>query len=495
MSPSLTPSPTAFTCPNCNAIIELTQAMSAQLSAQIKRQYEAEYAPLREQLRIQRASIDEREKSLEQSIRDRLDQERDALTTKARETAERDFNVELTDRKAQLDEVKKRLDESEQSILSFRKRERDFEAEQKRLEAEREDMESRVREEAQKAFDVREKGLREAAQKAFDEKLAQTLTARDAEAEALRAKVKEAGERELELLKAKRDIEEREERLKLEVQRQLDAERKTIRDKTLQEADEEHGLKLKEKDVQMESLRRQIDELRRKADQGSQQLQGEVQELALEELLAQLFPDDQIDEVPKGIKGADAVQRVGDGRGGECGTILWESKRTGVKWQDGWLTKLRDDQRAAGAHVAVLVSAVMPKDVPHLAQVDGVWVCSWALASGTAALLRNGLIGAARSARALEGRHTKIEAVYQYLTSPEFFNRVSGIVESFQTMQDELAAEKRAYHKHWNKREKQIERAMINTTGMYGDLQGIIGGSTLREIEGMGMPMLGADPN
>ena len=275
------------------------------------------------------------------------------------------------------------------------------------------------------------------------------------------------------------------------MQRRLADEAKTIRERTRKEADEENQLKQKEKDVMIEGLRKQTEELRRKLDQGSQQIQGEAQELALEQLLAELFPSDHIDEVPKGINGADALHRVKDAGGCECGSILWESKRTKA-WSPGWLPKLRDDQRTAKAHAAIIVTAAMPAEVSHFGRIDGVWVCSWTLIAGAATALRSGLITAARHQRAVEGRQTKMEIVYNYLASPEFFNRVSGIIESYQAMQDDLEKEKRAHQLSWAKRHKQLDLALSNAAGMYGDLQGIIGGSTLREIEGISMPMLAA---
>jgi len=196
--------------------------------------------------------------------------------------------------------------------------------------------------------------------------------------------------------------------------------------------------------------------------------------------------------VPKGINGADLLHRVMDGSGQECGTILWESKRT-KSWQKVWLSKLRDDKRTAKAHVAIIVSAALPSDVPHFGFVEDVWICGWPLVRGAAMALRHGILNAARSERAMQGQQTKMELVYDYLSSPEFYNRVTGIVESFQSMKNDLDSEKRAYQRIWNKREKQLDRAIENTAGMYGDLQGIIG-STLREIEGVSLPMLEAPP-
>jgi hypothetical protein len=264
-----------------------------------------------------------------------------------------------------------------------------------------------------------------------------------------------------------------------------------VRDQAVKELDEQHRLKLLEKEQQVEALRRQIEDLKRSAEQGSQQAQGEVLEVALEELLKDLFRKDAIEPVPKGVRGADVIQRVFDDNGMDCGLILWESKRT-RHWSKDWLPKLRDDLRAVGAARSVLVSEQLPEQVRHFGQVDGVWVVSWACVHPVAVALREGLIGAAKARRALEGQHGKMELVYNYLIGQEFFNRVSGIVEAFVTMGQDLEEEKRAFTTRWNKRARQLDRVLVNTSGLYGDLQGIIG-STLPEIKGMSFDAVGTD--
>jgi hypothetical protein len=207
-------------------------------------------------------------------------------------------------------------------------------------------------------------------------------------------------------------------------------------------------------------------------------------------LLRDLFRKDSIEPVPKGVRGADVIQRVFDDNGMDCGLILWESKRT-RHWSKDWLPKLRDDLRAVGASRSVVVSEQLPEHILHFGQVDGVWVVSWACVHPVAAALREGLIGAAKARRALAGQHGKMELVYNYLIGQEFYNRVSGIVEAFVTMGQDLEEEKRAFTTRWNKRAKQLDRVLVSTSGLYGDLQGIIG-STLPEIKGMNLAALGS---
>jgi hypothetical protein len=237
-------------------------------------------------------------------------------------------------------------------------------------------------------------------------------------------------------------------------------------------------------------MQKQIEELKRRAEQGSQQLQAEVQELELETLLKTKFPRDTVEPVPKGEHGGDVLQRVLGPLGQICGTILWESKRT-KNWSDGWLAKLRDDQRTAKAEIAVIISHAVPKDIETFGLVDGVWVALPQAALPVAVALRYTLIETATARLASEGQQTKMELVYQYLTGPRFRQRVQAIVEAFGSMREDLDKEKKAILKQWAKREEQIERVMQSTVGMYGDLQGIAG-KTIQEIEGLELKVLEA---
>ena len=262
----------------------------------------------------------------------------------------------------------------------------------------------------------------------------------------------------------------------------------TVREQAHKEAEEQLKFKVLEKEQTITSMQKQIEELKRKAEQGSQQLQGEVQELELEALLSTKFPRDIIEPVPKGEYGGDVLQRVTSTLGQSCGTILWESKRT-KSWSDGWLVKLREDQRAAKAEVAVIVSQALPKGVETFELIDGVWVTHPRAAIPVAVTLRHTLIEVSSARQAMEGQQTKMEMVYQYLTGPRFRQRVQAIVEAFSSMQEDLDKEKKAITKQWAKREEQIGRVMQSTVGMYGDLQGIAG-KTLQEIEGLGLQVL-----
>ncbi len=236
-------------------------------------------------------------------------------------------------------------------------------------------------------------------------------------------------------------------------------------------------------------MQQKIEELKQKAEQGSQQLQGEVQELELENVLKAKFIYDSIEPVPKGEFGGDILHRVSTAAGQINGTILWESKRT-KNWSDGWLTKLREDQRSAKAEIAVIISHALPKGVETFDLIDGIWVVHPKSALPVAMILRQTLLEVALARASSEGQQTKTEMIYQYLTGPRFRQRVEAIVEAFSTMQEDLMAEKKAIQRQWAKREIQIDKVMQSTVGMYGDLQGIAGKS-LQEIEGLELKSLG----
>ena len=297
------------------------------------------------------------------------------------------------------------------------------------------------------------------------------------------SKLAEAQKAQADLIRKQRELDDAKREIDLTVEKRVQESLGTVRDKAKLEAEDGLKLKVLEKEEQIASMQRQIEELRRKAEQGSQQLQGEVQELELESLLRTKFMRDTIDPVPKGEFGGDVLHRVIGPLGQHCGTILWESKRT-KNWSDGWLPKLRDDQRAAKAEIALLVTQVLPKGVEAFDYIDGVWVTESRCAIPVAIALRQSLIELASARQAGEGQLTKMELVYQYLTGPRFRHRVEAIVEKFEDMQADLERERKTMTRLWAKREEQIKGVIETTVGMYGDLQGIAG-RTMQEIEGL----------
>lgn len=404
-------------CPKCATKIEVTQAITAQITDRLRKEVEADVGQREEALRTQvealvkkKAEIERAEKEVSENVRLAVESQRAALLAEAKKKVTEDLAVEMKERDERLNELQVKLKDAQSTELALRKRER--------------------------------------------------------------------------------DLQEKAENIDLEIQRRIKDETDRARDTARKQADEEHELKEKETQEQITSLRKQIDELKRKAEQGSQQAQGEVLELLIEDVLARTFPHDAVEPIAKGVHGADVLQRVLEPSGLECGSILWETKNA-RKWSATWLPKLRQDQREAKASLAVLVTEAMPPDVSHFTEMDGVWVCSRACAIGLASALRMGLIELAKNRQASDGKNGKIERVYDYLTSSEFRQRVQGMVEPLIQLQGDLQKERRAMERIWAAREKQIQAAIVNVHGMYGDLQGIVG-STLPALDGMELRQLEA---
>lgn len=305
------------------------------------------------------------------------------------------------------------------------------------------------------------------------------------------AKLTEARQAQAEVLRQQRELDDARQEMDLTIEKRVQESLGRVREKARHEAEDSLRLRLAEKEEQISSMQRQIDELKRKAEQGSQQLQGEVLELELENLLRGRFPRDVIEPVPKGEFGGDVLHRVVGPLAQVSGAILWESKRT-KNWSDGWLAKLRDDQRAAGADLAILVTQALPKGLEGFDCIDGVWVTESRCAMSVAVALRQSLVELAAARQAQEGQQTKMQLVYQYLTGPRFRRRVEAIVEKFADMQADLDRERRAMTRIWARREEQIRGVIESTAGMYGDLQGIAGRS-LQEIDSLQLQLPAGD--
>jgi hypothetical protein len=327
------------------------------------------------------------------------------------------------------------------------------------------------------------------------EAAAADLQAKDVEMTELRsalatnnAKLAEAQQAQVELMRQRRALEDEKRELALTVETRVQASEQEIRTKARQEADDAARLRVSEKDQTIESMARTIEELRRKAEQGSQQGQGEALELQLEDVLREKFPMDAIEAVGKGELGADIVQRVNGAVGRSAGVILYESKRTKA-WSDNWLPKLRDDQRRSGADVAVIVSQALPRDVDHFDMLDGVWVTHPRCAIPVALALRHALIELDGSRLAQEGQQTKMEQVYKYLTGTRFRQRVEAVIEKFNDMREDLDKERKFIGRQWAKRETQIVAVIDSTAGMVGDLQAIAG-RAMPAISSLDAPLL-----
>jgi hypothetical protein len=297
--------------------------------------------------------------------------------------------------------------------------------------------------------------------------------------------VKEFQIKELEFLKQVQAIQTKEAELELELQRKLNAERETLKAQIQKEEatrilikDQEHTLKVKELEKQLEDQRKLADEMKRKAEQGSMQMQGEVQELLLEELLKTTFPFDQILEVGKGVRGADCVQLVRTNIGQEAGKIIYESKRTTAFAQD-WIEKLKADMRSQGADIAVIVTQTFPKDMDRFGEKDGVYICSFQEVKSVALLLRNAILKIHDTKKSQVNKGDKMSLLYDYLTGNEFGEQWKAVGEGFRQMRSSIQRERDAMEKLWKSREKQLEKVLLNAMHIKGSIEGIAGADVI----------------
>lgn len=415
-----------ITCPNCHTAIHLTESLAAPLLAATRQQFQQQLAQKDEAISQREQAIRQQEQLLSETKRNVDQQVTDQVTVQLK--IERDRLI---------------ADEAKKAKLAV-------------------------------ASEL-ENNLRELAN------LKELLQTRE-------QKLSEAQAAQVDLLKKQRELDDTKRELELTIEKRVQQNLTMIRNQARQEAEEGLKLKVMEKDQTIAAMHQKIEELKQKAEQGSQQLQGEVQELELEGLLRNKFPHDSIEPVPKGEFGGDILHAVMSPSGLLSGLILWESKRT-KNWSESWLSKLRDDQRNAKAELSVLISHALPKGIETFDIIDGVWVVHPRATLPVATILRHMLLQMRQVKQVSEGQQTKTELIYQYLTGPRFRQRVEAIVEAFTTMQTDLDKERKAILKQWAKREEQITHVMEATVGMYGDLQGIAGKS-LQEIEGLELEYL-----
>lgn len=358
-----------------------------------------------------------------------------------------------------------------------------LEVEKKAIDAQKRQMEKDLQDALAK-----EKGqLLEQATKEAERKVSVELRDLKSHEAAMRKQLEEAQKHELDLRKQARELEEQKQRMELDLQRKLDAERASLVEKAKAEAADDMGRKMAEKDKTLEMMRKRVEELERIGSQGSMQVQGEVQEDSLKKLLQNHFLFDAVEDVPTGMNGADLVHTVKNNFGETCGVILWESKNT-KHWQAEWVKKLKADQTAAKADLGVIVTRVMPESMEGCTNIDGIWIVEQASLLAIAMTLRSQLLELHQAKRSLVGRGEKMEMLYGYLSGNQFKLRVEAIVSAFSGLKSDLDKERTAMQRIWQKREKELERVMLNTTGMYGDFQGIIGASALPEIQSLELP-------
>jgi hypothetical protein len=372
---------------------------------------------------------------------------------------------------------KKKLEEEQK--LFEEKRARENEIFQERLKAEKQKLEGEMKTEKQRM----EKELQQQLKLSIAADYENQLRMLQQNATDNEAKLKEARRKELEFLQKEQQLNAREQELEIAVQKKLLEERNLLSQQIRKEENERNQLKETEYTLKMQELQKQLDdqrklaeEMKRKAEQGSMQLQGEVQELLLEALLREAFPGDQVQEVGKGVEGADCILTVQNRIGQESGKIIFESKRT-KSFNNGWIEKLKADMRAQQADVAILVTAAFPKDMHCFGERDGVWICSFSEVIALTNALRHTILRVSEARKSEENRGDKMNLLYGYLTGTEFRQQIETIVEGFLSLKNNISKERVQMEKMWKEREKQLEKVLLSTSGMYGSIKGIAGAS------------------
>ncbi len=363
----------------------------------------------------------------------------------------------------------------------FNEEKRKLEEERTQLSALRENQEAMLKAELAKALENEKARIEQSAGEKYEEQ----IKALREENEKRRSENKSLKEKEVALMRQEAALKERQEELDLQVERQILEKQKEIEERARAKERESFELEKVKLLKQIEDNKKLAEEMRRKAEQGSMQLQGEVQELALEDHLSRAYPFDRIQEVPKGMRGADSIQTVVNSLQQECGSIVYESKRT-KSFASDWIDKLKQDQMACKADVAVLVTEAMPAGMERFGERDGVWICGFHEVGSVSFVLREMLIRTHSVRKSQENKGDRMELLYSYLTSNEFVQNIRRIVENFDSMMSQLNAEKKAMLKIWKEREKQIWVVHENISALFGSIKGIAG----KELEASGVLQL-----
>lgn len=422
-------------CPACGHQFDISDAMSSQVE---------------EHLRVE----------IEEAARKRTDM----AVAEAREAQ----SIEIADLQGQLQKKQEKLAELNEAELKARDLQRRLEEQEAQTASE---VERRVADEVKKASDESARKALARAQEGFasrEKELADEIAQREEQ-------FREQQEKELVLRREKRTLEDQAKGLELEMERRLEEERRKIQDKISGEMQDAQQRKLAEKEKQISDLNKALDDMKRKAEQGSMQVQGEVLEEELEELLKREYPLDGVEPIGKGVRGGDIVLRVKDpGNFNPCGSVLIETKNAKA-WSNGWIEKVKEDRIRVGADIAMIVSVVLPKEVDGCGMVDDVWVCHPSTFPTLINMLRIQLHEVYRTIRAHEGGEATRDLLFKYVTGTEFRQRMQGIIEVFVAQKTQIDKERRAMEKHWRTREKQAERVITNLSAVSGDITGLLG--------------------
>lgn len=366
------------------------------------------------------------------------------------------------------------LESKKQFEIEIAQKRKEYKQAFEALQVEKESLQEKVQQATKESLKQERQKIQESLKKEMSQEYQESLNVLQKELEEKSNQVKELNLSKIEIEKLKREKEEIESTIKAQAQERLSQEMAAFKEKISKEMESQNELRFREKEQQLEGLKKQLQEAQRKAELGSQQLQGEVQELAIEEYLQTQFPLDDITEIKKGFYGGDCVQVVHTREIPNCGKIYYESKRT-KEFQRAWIEKFKADMRKKNVDIGVIVSETMPKELERMGLLEGVWICTFEEFKALCAVLREGVIRVKIAQKSQENKQDKMGLLYQYLTSSEFKMQIEAIVEGFTQMQSDLESEKRAMQKLWKQREKQIQKVLENTIDFYGSIKGIAG--------------------
>lgn len=478
-------------CPSCNHEFAIEDVLANQLEAKynekIKEQENSFKEKMEELSKAKQEFETKKEKEnllFKERLNKKLEEERQQIQNKAKEEFEGKIKLLESENEKQKTE-NRALKEKELELIkkenSIKEAHENLELELvKRMNEEKEKLEKEIKQKEEQKSQEKQIEVKKQIEEEYQQKLIQLQE----ENEKRRLENSELRKKEIEILRKEQTLKDERELFELEMQKKFLEEKENITKEAIKKEQERNDLKLREYEKKLEDQKKLIEEMQRKAQQGSTQMQGEVQELALEELLRHKFPFDIIDEVGKGIRGADVIQNVVNPFQQVCGKIIYESKRT-KSFSDGWIDKLKEDMRDQNAEIGVIVTETLPRDMERFGRKDGVWVCTFHEVENVVFVLREMLLREHSVRSSFQNREGKMELLYNYLVSEDFKQRVETIVNGFTTLQQEMNREKRAMQKIWKEREKQIERVIGNTIDMYGSIRGIAGNAiaSVKELE------------
>jgi len=461
-------------CPNCSHSIDVNEVFAQQMEQDYKEKLATEKAKIdqinkarEDQLKSKEAEFEEKKAKMNELFKERMDKEREQLRSQLKSKVEEEFQK-------QMDSQKQELEEKAKVISDLRNKEVEMERLKRQMLEDKQNWELEYEKKLGEKMEAEKKALEDKLKNKLQSDFAQQMKAQQEELEEKSKMISELRDKEIEMERMKREMKEEKKNWEYEFEKKIQKEREEYEEQIIKREHQRIELKMKERDKVIADLKTQIDEAKRKAEQGSMQLQGEVQELAIEEYLSANFPFDEVVEVKKGARGGDCIQIVNDGNQVNCGSIYYESKRT-KDFQPAWIEKFKADMRVKGADIGVIVTEAMPKDMKMMGEKSGIWICTFEEFKALSFVLRNTVILVSQERGSQQNKGDKMNLLYDYLTSSEFRMQVEGIVEGFTQMQTDLQREKNSMNRIWSQREKQIQKVILNTTNMFGSIKGIAG--------------------